>query len=278
MIDAILNELTDEYAALPEVLALVHSGSRVVGNQDAHSDIDLYIYSREPVPLTARRALIGRRASRMEVGNQFAEESDVWTERDSGVQVDAIFRPAASFEDHVTWLLDKFEARQGNSTAIWHNLMTSRILFDREGWFARLRQRATRPYPDALAEAIIALNVPQLREAIHSHPHRVALALSRGDIVAINEALSNLLASYFDILFALNRTTHPGAKRLLQLSAALPLLPQNSAEDVRRLLSFTADALDDVPAHIDLLVEPLLSLLEAHGQLPPAWGEVVSMG
>jgi len=133
VIDAILKELTDEYAALPEVLTLVHSGSRVVGNQDTHSDIDLYVYSREPVPLTARRALIRRRATRMEVGNHFAEESDVWVERNSGVQVDAIFRPAASFEDHVTWLLDKFEARQGNSTAVWHNLLTSRILFDRDG-------------------------------------------------------------------------------------------------------------------------------------------------
>ncbi|WP_407572632.1 nucleotidyltransferase domain-containing protein [Deinococcus altitudinis] len=190
MIDTVLRELTDACAALPEVLALVHGGSRAVGNQDAHSDIDLYVYSREPVPLTARRALIRHRATRMEIGDRFAEESDVWIERGRGVQVDAIYRPAASFEDHVTWLLDRFEARQGNSTAVWHNLLTSRILFDREGWFARLQQRASRPYPEALAQAIIALNVPQLRGAIHSHPHRVALALARGDIVAINEALT----------------------------------------------------------------------------------------
>jgi len=92
----------------------------------------------------------------MEIGNHFTEESGVWTERDSGAQVGAIYRPAASFEDHVTWLLGQFEARQGNFTAVWHNLLTSRILFD------RVQQRASRPYPDALARAIIALNLIQL--------------------------------------------------------------------------------------------------------------------
>ncbi|WP_161881441.1 nucleotidyltransferase domain-containing protein [Deinococcus alpinitundrae] len=38
--------LAAEYAAVPQVLAVVQGGSVTAGNADEHSDIDLYIYSR----------------------------------------------------------------------------------------------------------------------------------------------------------------------------------------------------------------------------------------
>ena len=272
-LETLAQTVADEYAALPSVLAVVQSGSVTAGNADEQSDIDLYVYSRQDVPLEARREIAMRRGRHIEVNNNFAENGDEWIERGSGVAIDVMFRFAASFEDHLTYLLEKYEARQGYSTAVWHNLRTSRILFDREGWFAALQQRANVPYPNGLAQAIIALNVPLLRGHINSRPVQIERAAGRGDIVSVGMAITRLLDSYFDVLFALGRTPHPGEKRLLKLAAELPLTPPNFAADVEQLLSFTSSTLGEVPGNAQRVVDGLLELLAAHRQLPPAWGE-----
>lgn len=276
MTNDLAQQLAAEYAVLPQVLAVVQGGSVTVGNADGHSDIDLYVYSREAVPLADRREIAERHGRHVEMNNNFAENGDEWIERGSGVPVDVTCRPATSFEDQLTSLLERYESRQGYSTAVWHNLRTSRILFDREGWFAALQQRANVAYPDKLAQAIIALNVPLLRGHINSRPVQLKRAASRGDTVAVGMAITRLLDSYFDVLFALNRLPHPGEKRLLKLAAALPLTPPDFAADIERLLSFTSDTLSEVLGNAERVVGALLELLAAHGQLPPAWGEELS--
>lgn len=110
-LDSLAGQLAAEYAAWPSVLAVVQSGSVLAGNADEHSDLDLYVYSREEVPIEARRELAQRRSQRFEVGNTFAENGDEWIERGSGLAVDVMFRRTGDFEDHLTYLLGKFEAR-----------------------------------------------------------------------------------------------------------------------------------------------------------------------
>ncbi|WP_019585538.1 DUF4037 domain-containing protein [Deinococcus apachensis] len=200
--------------------------------------------------------------------NRIAETADEWIERESGIQVDVMFRPVASFEAHFLYLFEKFEARPGYSTAVWHNVRSSTILFDREGWFARLQQQTDQPYPEELARAIIALNVPLLHGAINSRAAQAKLAARRGDMVAVNSALTKLLASYFDVLFALNRTLHPGEKRQLTFISTLADVPLNAARDIERLLSFTKATLHEVPNHIEAVVIPLLRLLKKRRQMP----------
>ncbi|PNY79737.1 DUF4037 domain-containing protein [Deinococcus koreensis] len=271
--DDLPQALAHEYAAIEQVVAVVQGGSRTTGTQDARSDIDLYVYSREPVPLPARRAIARQYARRWEVGNTFTEEGDVLIERTTGTEIDVMFRPIASFEAHLHYLFDHHEARMGNSTTVWRNIRTSRILSDPEGWFARLQGQAARDYPDDLARAIIALNIPLLSGSIFSFSSQVILGVHRRDIVIVNGVLARLLDSYFDVLYALNRTHHPGNKRLLTLAAGLPLVPAGFVEGVERLLSFTLATLDEVPRHLDAVIEPLLQLIKAQGQLPEPWGE-----
>ncbi|WP_216327018.1 nucleotidyltransferase domain-containing protein [Deinococcus aestuarii] len=261
-----------EYAALPEVLAVALGGSRAAGNRDEHSDLDLYVYSREEVPLAARRAIAGRRGTHAEVDNRWWEPGDEWLEREGGLHVDVMFRRAADFERHLTALLERHEARLGYTTALWHNLLTSEVLFDREGWLADLKRRADQPYPDGLARAVIVLNFPLLRGAFGAYPNQIALAVRRGDLVAVNHRLTEFLASSFDVLFALNRTPHPGEKRLLTLAARLPLVPEDLTGQVERLLAFTPATLGEVPGQVERMVDGLVRLLEERGELPAARG------
>lgn len=66
--------------------------------------------------------------------------------------------------------------------------------------------------PEPLRRNIIAHNHPVLRRIITSYFHQIEAAVHRQDVVSIHHRLAALVASYFDVLFALNRVLHPGEK------------------------------------------------------------------
>lgn len=45
-----------------------------------------------------------------------------------------------------------------------------------------------------------------------SYDRQIKKAQERGDIVSVNHRITAFLESYFDVIFALNRQTHPGEK------------------------------------------------------------------
>ena len=163
-------------------------------------------------------------------------------------------------------------AMAGSRTSGNHNLRTSEVLFDRDGWLARVKASADRAYPDELARAIIAKNWPLLRGAASAYPKQIALAAHREDLVAVNHRLAALLASAFDVLFALNRVTHPGEKRLLALASRLPLAPEDLRTRVELMLSFTSGSLESVPRSVEAFVDGLERLLSQEHALPDAFG------
>ncbi len=58
----------------------------------------------------------------------------------------------------------------------------------------------------------------------------------RNDLVSINYRTTAFLESYFDILFALNKLTHPGEKRMVQfLKEKAEILPTNFEENLKKL-------------------------------------------
>lgn len=148
-----------------------------------------------------------------------------------------MYRSPAWVEDELARVLHRHEASTGYTTAIWHNLQTSRILFDREGWLQGLVQRANQPYPEPLRQAIIAKNLPLLRQAHSSYLAQIEAAVLRGDAVAINHRIAAFLASVFDIIFAINRVPHPGEKRLLaHVDASCPERPLDLADQVNDII------------------------------------------
>jgi hypothetical protein len=91
-------------------------------------------------------------------------------------------------------------------------------------------------------------------------------AQSRGDLVSVNHRVAALLASYFDVLFALNRVLHPGEKRLLAFAAKnCPLLPKDIPATIENLLKSTAAGDANLMKYTHQLVDDLDELLLAHG-------------
>jgi len=165
----------------------------------------------------------------------------------------------------------RHEASIGYSTCFWWNVKTSLALFDRDGWLAKLKARAERPYPKPLVKAIIAKNHPLLRRNASSYLHQLEAAASRNDVVAVNHRLAALLASYFDILFAVNRVPHPGEKRLLSYVHQLcPRIPRNWGQHIRRVLAAGLPPLDSrrLSRAVNALVDGLDGLLASERLMP----------
>ena len=215
------------FANLPAVDAVVLAGSEVAGAADEQSDLDLYVYAGAPVVIADRIAIATRFATRREVGNAFWEPGDEWIDTQTGSHVDVMYRTPDWIEEQLERVLVRHEASIGYSTCFWHNVLHSTPLFDRSGWYGDLQAKAARPYPRPLQRAIVARNYPILRQSLSSYLAQIERAVRRGDSVRIQHRVTALLASYFDILFAVNELPHPGEKHLLQFAmtrcAKMPL-------------------------------------------------------
>jgi predicted nucleotidyltransferase len=253
------------FAGRPEVEAVAWSGSWAAGLGSAGSDIDLYVYSAGGVPAEARMEIAARIAAGdppAEIDNRFWETGDEWRDAASGIWVDIMYRSPAWVEDELARVLDRHEASVGYSTAVWHNVRTARILFDRRGWLHELVERANSPYPEPLRQAIIAKNLPLLRRIHSSYLTQIEAAIRRADVVAINHRIAAFLASVFDILFAVNRVTHPGEKRLLDhVKTSCARQPTDFTERVTEILGWAGNeqavlrSIERFAAEMELLVE-----------------------
>lgn len=259
------------YSEFPQVEAIALGGSYATGWAEPGSDIDLYIYQRErePIPIEVRAEIAEESSLYAEVDNQFWESGDEWIDARTGVHLDVMFRTTEWIEAQLDRLLRRHEASVGYTTCLWHNVRTSELMFDREHWFEELQRYADQPYPEALRRAIVAKNYPILQQTASSYLYQLRRAASRGDPVSLNHRIAALLASYFDVLFAVNRVLHPGEKRLLDFAAArCERVPVAMERQVEALICAVSWSGAEVVACAEELVEGLEALLREEGLLP----------
>ena len=167
--------------------------------------------------------------------------------------------------DFVRDVADVVEAchgRNGYTTCMWHNLRTCKILYDENGRLAAAKRRFDVPYPEALRQDILTRNWKLLRTAMPAYEQQIQKAVKRGDLVSVNHRVSAFLESYFDLLFALNRQTHPGEKRLVKLCReSCSLLPENFEENLNILFSHLFTQTEQVPADIGRILDALAKIL-----------------
>lgn len=253
------------YSALPQVEAVALAGSHTTQVAESGSDIDLYIYWHTEIPLQARRAIASVSATHVEANNQFWESGDEWIDEASGIHIDVMFRHTGWIEVHLERIVEHHEASIGYSTCFWHNVLTSKPLFDKRGWFTTLQTKARQPYPEGLRRRIVAKNYPILRDNLSSYLYQLNNAVRRCDKVSLNHRIAALLASYFDIIFAVNRLPHPGEKRILQIAESqCQELPEAMRDQVTNLLT-AASGEGDLIGHANALIDSLDDLLQRQG-------------
>ena len=132
MIKIDVQRLFDEFSHIVQVEAIALGGSRATGRNDEKSDYDVYIYLTDSVDENVRRNILEKYCKYMEISNTFWELEDDVTLKD-GIDMDIIYRDMKDFEKMISSVVDDCVAWNGYTTCMWHNLITSKIVYDRNG-------------------------------------------------------------------------------------------------------------------------------------------------
>lgn len=259
------NQIAQRFQQFDTVQAIAISGSLASGYASDTSDMDLYIYTQERLTHEQRSSVIQPFATLYQSVDYWGD-NDVFFDAETQIEVDIVYFNTDWITDQIARVLDRHEASLGYTTAFWHTIRQSSIIYDRDGWFNRLYQKAQSPYPDQLARNIVALNHPVLREIVPSYRKQIESAIRRDDFISINHRITALIASYFDIIFAINHIAHPGEKR--QLEQALRLCkerPSDMEYQIKTVLQKQGWELID---RINHLINGLDAVLEYLGYLP----------
>lgn len=259
--------IIDSLSAIDDVCAIAVGGSRACGNDDAMSDYDMYVYYNEKIDPDKRKAILEPLCSRLEI------ENDYWETEDNcilkiGTKVDIIYRELKRMEPFVEFMLSGKKSFNGYSTCFLHNIRTAQIFFDRNGILTDLQKKCAEPLPENVCDTIIRRNMHLVSEGIDSFRVQVEKAVKRNDLVSINHRITGFVETYFDVIFALNRLTHPGEKRLISLCKKnCALLPDNFEENLTKMFRDMYGNTELLASDLDDIIRELKKLLENNGYL-----------
>ena len=210
-----------------------------------------------------RKAITKKVSDVMEINNDFWGDGDEFILRNSNVQVDIAYFEYDWLKDGLEKVLHDNIACTGYTTCFWHNVKNTIIVYDKDGRFTELQNKCNIKYPEKLKMNIIDKNYPILRNAFSSYYHQVEKAINRKDLVSINHRVSAFLASYFDIIFAINEMPHPGEKKLVDIvEHTCNRKPINFKENIIKLLDSISKADTDILDNMNLIVDYLDVLLD----------------
>lgn len=262
--------ILQNFGTHPDVMAIAMGGSRSCGLTDEFSDTDIYVFVNRSIPVNVRRKFLYTvRTSRVEAGLTFWDDGDAFVDAMSGSEVDVMYWNTIWIEDQMKRVLEENQVSLGYSTCHWYTLLNTNVLFERDHWLTRLKQRFSVPYPESLRRAIVSKNHPVLKEILSSYYNQIRKALRRGDMVSVNHRVAALLASYFDILFALNRSPHPGEKHIVKHT--LTRCPNRPAEIevlISNIIQSIASDGGQLLAGLDVLLDDLDQRLSTDGLKP----------
>lgn len=261
-----LRGMINAFSKLEEVEGILLAGSHAMKTNDKDSDYDIYIYTFKEISIENRKTITDVFCSYIELNNTFWEkEDDGFLKRDN-VPVEIIYRNLNFIDDLLNRTLIKCEADVGYTTCFWSNFINSIILYDKNGNLNKLQKKYKVSYPYELKENIVKKNYPLLRLQVPAYYYQIEKALKRDDYISVNHRVAALFASYFDIIFAINETPHPGEKKILKIIKDNKFkVPSNMELSINNILKFSVSKNSDILDEIDLLVKNLDTLLKKEG-------------
>lgn len=250
-----------ELSSLDEVESIALGGSRSGDHYDETSDYDIYLYCTKPVAEEKRRDILTKYSRRLELSNHFweLEDNGIFI---NGIDFDILYRNLDDFCQGVSMVVDQCQPQNAYTTCMWHNLLNCKILYDRDGRLTCAQQRFSVPYPENLRQNILDNGWRLLQSSMPAYEQQILKAAKRGDLVSINHRVSAFLETYFDVLFALNRKTHPGEKRLMALCREqCSMLPENFEENLHALFCHMFTEPDKISVDLARILKALQVLL-----------------
>lgn len=261
-----LKDMLNDFSKLEEVEGILLAGSHATKTNDKNSDYDIYIYVSKEISIEKRKIITDKFCSYMELNNTFWETEDDGRLKEDNIPIEIIYRELDFFNELLNRTLIKCEADIGYTTCFWANLINSIILYDKNGKLNKLQEKYKVAYPYELKQNIVRKNYPLLKLQMPAYYHQIEKALKRDDYISVNHRVAALLASYFDIIFAINEMPHPGEKKLLKIIRDKNLkVPYNMEMNTYNILKFSASNNSAILLEIDSLINNLDTLLKKEG-------------
>lgn len=229
-------KLCNSLTKLQEVEALALGGSRSTKLNDEKSDYDLYVYVNKIPSEEVRKEILKNTCKHIEMNLTYWEfEDDCILMND--IPIDIIYRNLSDLDNVLKDVVFDHKAGNAYTTCMWNNLLNCRVIFDKDGKLTKLKEKYNIKYPNELKENIVKRNMELLHGKLCSYDEQIIKAIDRKDIVSINHRITAYLETYFNVIFAINELTHPGEKRLLNITLnTCKLLPKDYEINIRKLL------------------------------------------
>lgn len=256
----VFEEIIEKYKSFSEVVAIAIGGSGVNKTSDALSDIDVYVFVEKDIPINDREEFIKRCSSKHEVGGEYFGSGDEFFVNKLKQQLDVMYWNKNWFNEIVENIWIKHYPSNGYSTAFLFTLNNFQIIYDKEDWLTNLQNSIKTEYPQELKNNIIKRNMMLMKsKPFASYYEQIEKAIKRNDSVSLNHRISAFLASYFDVIFAVNELLHPGEKRLVQYAKNnCKILPIDFEEKIEQLLTSESK---DILCVLDKIYENLKNIL-----------------
>jgi predicted nucleotidyltransferase len=255
-----LNNFINEFCNIDGIQALVLGGSRTTERMDEKSDYDFYVYSENGIDQEIRHKILSKYCKYFEIGNSYWELEDNG-QLNCGIDFDLVYRNLQQFTKTVADVVENYNSYNGYTTCMWHNILNSKIIFDKNDVFKKIKERFSIPYPKKLKENIIIRNMALLSDSVVSYDRQIMKSIYRKDLVNLNNRVSAFLASYFDVIFAINELPNPGEKHLMEICLnKCNVLPSGFERNVNSLIQNMSDE-SKIPETINSIIHELKKIL-----------------
>lgn len=240
MNNLIFSEIINEYKKFPEVEAIAIGGTTSSKRNDTLSDIDIYVFVSSDIEIEKRRSLVQKYSTKFEVGGEYFGSGDEYFVDKLEIQFDVMFWNINCFSQTIENVWINHYPSNGYTTCFLYTLDNFQILFEKNEYLTKLKHIIDTPYPEELKNNIIQRNMMLMyQKPFASYYEQIEKAIKRNDIISINHRISAFLASYFDVIFAINELLHPGEKRLINFAKCnCKRLPADFEKNIMDLLTF----------------------------------------
>ena len=238
-IEKIINDYIEHATQKNNIDAIVLAGSQTSLINDNMSDYDIYVYSKEKVNIEMREKFTKKYSLHYELGNNYFEYGDEIILKESNICLDFMYRDISFIENEINYVWRNCNSKIGYTTAFLYNIKNSKILYESNDSFRNFQKELNKDYPKKLKDNIIEKNYNVMyAKKSASFYEQLENAIKRNDIVSINHRTTAILASYFDILFAINEELHVGEKKLISYAKKLcSKLPDNFDKDIEDIIN-----------------------------------------
>ena len=136
-----LSEILKQYEKFPQVMAIALGGSGAAKTSDLNSDIDVYVFVTEDIPISLREELVRKISSKYEVGGEYFGSGDEFFVDKLNKQLDVMFWNVQWFEDVVKNVWEKFYPSNGYTTCFLYTLSIFEIIYDTDNWLKNLQNK-----------------------------------------------------------------------------------------------------------------------------------------